>query len=709
MRTSLISVVALLALAGAAHAQYKGSSSSATPYVLGVRPGVTTVSILTVGDTVQRPGGGAYRLVGIPDGSGAFDNGDGTLTWVVNHELGATSGAPRSHGQTGAFVSRWTINTSDFSVVNGRDLNTAPSDAWEYVGAGTWSNAPSPLQRWGRYCSGDTAAPGAYLWVDAKGGVYGTDARIMLNGEEIGNEGRGYAHIVTGPQANQTWQLPHLGKFSWENSLAHPFSQRKTVVIGTDDTTPGQLYVYIGEKQSSGNTIERAGLVGGSLYGIKVIGLPLEQRGAPAAGRFVLFGHGNVAERTGLSLQTESVANGVTEFLRPEDGAWDPRPGKGNDFYFVTTDRYDQPGQLGRSRLYRLRFDDITDPTLGGAITMLTSTLDGPQMMDNICVDRLGRIVMQEDIGNNAAIGKVWLYDTNSDQLVQIAEFDPARFTVGAPAFLTQDEESSGVIDAVDVLGEGWYLMDAQAHFGIPGELVEGGQLLAMYIDPSIPGPTALAYSEAIGGDFSDDHLNPSDLVLREGTNGIGGTFGQGATPKVPDLDYVTLTVPAGLSLDQLILVDADVGGAFSFIGVEEGQQVTAPPEAGDPSLLLGWTHFGSGDEGTDLLPAMAAGGGAIGFDPPLTAGFYTFWLQELDVSAPRAYQFNFVVGEAACRADFTGDGTVTSTDVGEIINAWLVDQQEGTMLSDFNADGIVNSTDISDFINAYFEEQGGC
>jgi hypothetical protein len=51
-----------------------GPSSSASPYVRHVEPGVVRAAILTVGDAVD-----GYRLVGIPDGLGAFDNGDGTF------------------------------------------------------------------------------------------------------------------------------------------------------------------------------------------------------------------------------------------------------------------------------------------------------------------------------------------------------------------------------------------------------------------------------------------------------------------------------------------------------------------------------------------------------------------------------------------------------------------------------------------------------
>ena len=66
---------------------------------------------------------------------------------------------------------------------------------------------------------------------------------------------------------------------------------------------------------------------------------------------------------------------------------------------------------------------------------------------------------------------------------MEIAHHDEDRFAPGAPNFLTQDEESSGIIPA-PFLGEGWYLLDAQAHYPIPGALVEGGQLLAMHVPP---------------------------------------------------------------------------------------------------------------------------------------------------------------------------------------------------------------------------------
>jgi hypothetical protein len=71
-----------------------------------------------------------------------------------------------------------------------------------------------------------------------------------------------------------------------------------------------------------------------------------------------------------------------------------------------------------------------------------------------------------------------------------VAQHDPARFgniTVPATAPFNQDEESSGIIDVSSILGEGWYLPDVQAHYSITGELVEGGQLLALHVPPGKP------------------------------------------------------------------------------------------------------------------------------------------------------------------------------------------------------------------------------
>jgi len=495
--TGRLAAMAAILYAAVASAQIQGPSSSQTPYVLPTVPGVTTTSILTTGDSV-----GGYRMVGTPDGLGLFNNpGGNSLTLMMNHELGSTVGIARSHGQTGSFVSRWTIDRSNLSVTNGRDHNTSSADAFEWTGAG-WSNAAGPAQQWNRYCSGDLAQTSAYQYTNPNTQVtYGTSERIFLNGEESGNEGRAYAHVATGPETNSTWRLPSLGRLSWENALASPYSQEKTVVMAMDDSTPGAtahgtIGMYIGTKQTTGNTIEKAGLTNGNFFSLKIGASQFnESRGSVIAPNtpFSFYDHGDVRNTTGATIDSDGIANGAANMLRPEDGAWDPRPGHENDYYFVTTDTLTSSG--GRSRLYRMSFSDITNPQAGGTITNLLDGTEGGNMFDNITIDSLGRIILQEDIGNNSSIGKIWLYDINNPGGIrQIAQHDPSRFAVGGASFLTIDEESSGIIDAKDSLGLGWYLLDVQAHYGIPGELVEGGQLVAMYIDPTVtPEPAGFA------------------------------------------------------------------------------------------------------------------------------------------------------------------------------------------------------------------------
>src|SRR5215831_2173379 len=94
-----------------------GPSTNQSPYLLPLLPGYKSVSILSANDSVH-----GYKMVGVPDGLGAFDNGDGTFTLLMNHELLSTQGTVRAHGSIGAFVSKWIISKSNLKVLSGNDL-----------------------------------------------------------------------------------------------------------------------------------------------------------------------------------------------------------------------------------------------------------------------------------------------------------------------------------------------------------------------------------------------------------------------------------------------------------------------------------------------------------------------------------------------------------------------------------------------------------
>lgn len=487
--------LALAALAAQAQS-FTGPQSSQTPYIVPVAPGWEVTSLLSVGDNARDV---AYRLVGIPDGMGALpgrfaENGEyiddrSYLTIFLSHELGPSSGAVRTHAQTGAFVSQWTMHLNSKAVVRGQDLINRVM---------TWNkNAyadSTGKTRFSRFCSADLPAKTAFF--NPQSGK-GFDGRIYMHGEEVRDEGRAFATILTGKERGSSYELPWLGRLAWENAVAHPDAGDKTLVVGMDDSSPGQVYVYAGDKQRGGNPVEQAGLRGGKLYGIKVTraggayagnAVPLENKGA-VNGSFELVDLSASVPGMGALLEAQSEANGITGFARPEDGQWDTRNAKA--FYFATTGA--TIGSPQSARLYKLTFDSLDTPTGGRIETVIDAAnmtgTDGQRArsFDNLTVDGDGNLIVQEDPGG-ASLAKIWKINPLTREYVQIFESDRSRFLPGGSNFLTLDEENSGVIEVTELVRQaGWYepsrryfLGNTQAHYRMPGELVQGGQIYLM-------------------------------------------------------------------------------------------------------------------------------------------------------------------------------------------------------------------------------------
>ena len=76
-----VAAAAVLVSSQSAIAQNKGPSTGSTPYVLPTNSFISTYSILTVDNTgsLSDDSVGGYSMVGIPDGLGAFDNGNNTF------------------------------------------------------------------------------------------------------------------------------------------------------------------------------------------------------------------------------------------------------------------------------------------------------------------------------------------------------------------------------------------------------------------------------------------------------------------------------------------------------------------------------------------------------------------------------------------------------------------------------------------------------
>lgn len=334
--------------------------------------------------------------------------------------------------------------------------------------------------------------------------------------------------------------------------------------MGTDDTTPGQVYVYIGTKTNTGLDIDKAGLTGGSLYGVAVTGMTTETSSVVigAGTTFSLINLGNVSAITGASLNTMSNAMNVTNFLRPEDCSWDPSAP--NDLYFNTTNAFGSP-----SRLYRLRFSNIATPENGGTITAVLDGTEGQQMLDNIGIDGNGHILLQEDVGNQAHNGKIWEYNISTDVLTQLASHDPARFITGGGSFLTQDEESSGIIDVGSILGQGWFLFVDQAHYSIPAPVVEGGQLLALY-KPSLATNIQSVYKSDSGFNLYPNPANNSVTLVYSLDNNSGTTI------KVSDIQgRIFLETSNDVSRNSIEINTSGLSSGIYIVEVKSGEFIS--------------------------------------------------------------------------------------------------------------------------------------
>lgn len=509
------------------------AAAPGTPYIIPTAPGWSVTSLLTTGNAMAD----GYRLGGVPDGAAAYSNGDRTITVLINHETASPAGTgsgsagnTAGHGGTaGGYVSQWVINKDTLQVISGRDFVNTPANfnVWS-SGTSSWiagNTIPGDSRlNIARLCSADMAPTSAFY--NAATGL-GFNGKIFLNGEEGGGGlGRAFAWVVGEQKA---YELPVFKSAftsstpntipAFENLLANAATGNKTVVMANSDGGSNQVSLYIGDKQSTGNAVEKAGLNNGQVYGIKVTGVTTEDRTTNVG---IAKGGTGIGSGTTAPISLATPNNGTT-FLRPEDGAWDPR--NPNRYLFVTTDRGNTAadggtlsgstfvsgaGLVGRSRLWAITFDDINNiNTAGGAtgrIEMLLNGTEGGDMFDNMSIDERGIVTLQEDIGNSAHNGKIWTYDTNTGVFSMIFKHDPSKFgdliagVFSAPkAPFTTDKETSGVLDVTALFSDAaWYgnggrvlLAVDQAHFSYASDaqLSEGGQLMLL---TSVPEPASM-------------------------------------------------------------------------------------------------------------------------------------------------------------------------------------------------------------------------
>jgi hypothetical protein len=189
-----------------------------------------------------------------------------------------------------------------------------------------------------------------------------------------------------------------------------------------------------------------------------------------------------------LPLQLEKLVQsvGAFDFNRIEDMIDDPNdPGT---VYFAETGRANQ--EVTHGRIYKLEVDPA-DPEKA----RLSVVLDAAAGDDIFNPDNLGisddALVIQEDRNwKKSGFNRVLVYDLATGSLTAAARTDPG------PAILDKRGpgawESSGIVSVSGLFGQGWWLLNVQAHYskmsvpdqsGEPDSATgEGGQLTLLFI-----------------------------------------------------------------------------------------------------------------------------------------------------------------------------------------------------------------------------------
>jgi len=154
----------------------------------------------------------------------------------------------------------------------------------------------------------------------------------------------------------------------------------------------------------------------------------------------------------------------------------------------------------------------------------------------------------------------------------------------------------------------------------------------------------AQGYDEGVSGDLSNSPVAPTSVSFTTGSNLVIGTTGRATANDPIDADYFTFTLGTDQVLDSITVLEGTTAIGLAFIGIDSGNQVTVPGPGA--TGLLGWTHYDTGDIGTNILDDVSVPNmGSSGFGT-LGAGTYSVWIQEASPGPLDNYRFDFAVRE---------------------------------------------------------------
>ncbi len=511
MRRAVSAAVAVCALVAAflvsgAVASHGGPGVKTTrPYfMVGTAPGVVVDKILTVGDIVPAGDPGVdddYQMSGIPDGLGAYNQKKSRWDWLhgggsrefvamMNHELGRSF--PNNPPLVDTRISRLVID---------RETRSVHSAEYAFTG----------LEGYERFCSATLRIVGG------KPFYFTGEEAVPIAGQPPGPAHDG-SSIVMDAETGMWRDTEHFGHLQHENVL--PLRLKQWVFATTeDDFRPGQpayFYAYFAPTFKGGITGRQ-----GALH-VFVPDAGEEKSNAEVVSKDqVVHGHWvrltqHPDNENDVTLKAAATREGAFRFDRMEDLA--SLRGKESRVFIADTGKAPvtvPPSPTPRGRVYQFDFN-WNDPTRGSTMRMILNG-DAPHNDDIVNPDNMDtseRVLMiQEDRESafRAQHNRVMEYRFADKSLRSVARVNtppgtPPTYPNAEPCAgcLPGTWESSGIIDARDVLGKDWWLLDVQGHNSQvpqPGpslkpnsSMGENGQLLALYV----PGSQG-------GGDHDDD------------------------------------------------------------------------------------------------------------------------------------------------------------------------------------------------------------
>ncbi len=460
-----------------------------------IRNNWSTFAVLNRGETVPLLGGTAGQNFSwnanhaLWDGLGAYRLDADSLRVYINHEVGTGS------------VSRLDLNVPSLQtwianrVVGNNNTNqiARPSNLLEGMDLG-WQSVGAGDGLLNRPCSGNVWESNTF------GAGKGFSDRLYLAGEEtFGTNPTGHYWAIDTAN-NVLYEAPSVGGFgSWENATLIDTGRTDTVALllgedrGASGIGTGKLSLYVGQKNSNGNFLERNGLVGGTTYYWDANGTGNTNGTLQAGGLFVnnndkitgtwttniteavLF---SKAEDVHTNMQSSSAGFGKQAVLGSQDQAVFLIDFSNLGFISGALNGTNQTSDV------KVLFKAGTDQGDGSGSTGLFGG------MDNLVWSEDGNIYVNEDDGE----GDIWKIKV-SDLLAQYGQGNLTPNGSNAFQILDADplslgiSESSGIIDISRLVG---YI---EGSIFLTNGMGSAGDQLALLVSPTataIPEPSSI-------------------------------------------------------------------------------------------------------------------------------------------------------------------------------------------------------------------------